>query len=302
MSTFTEKIFNKFKEGFSSQDWVLPEERWTANDSDTQSILDLLAQSYEGGIQLKNDEGERAALEIDLFDSFLVCSKKPSKDAKSTEKKDTNALKHLGYSSAEQDLKTLLNLDRYSIKRAVIQSTLKEQEVTKRFKLLLFYLAETNVYNTSWPAKTKQIALNQFAKVTTAISAALLRVTSKLEVASLQMGDKEEQLELYLRESLECQEIYKYAPARDISIERMQLDLVCRKIAQSTQSASILVRFASLTGSVTYLLLAIKLLLRDNRQTLTQEEITCESLKRTDNLEAYTSSVLGRTFLAKKID
>lgn len=41
----------------------------------------------------------------------------------------------------------------------------------------------------------------------------------------------------------------------------MQLDLICRRVAQNSQSAQVMVYLAGLTGNVAYLVRAIRLLL-----------------------------------------
>ncbi|MFO0002357.1 MAG: hypothetical protein ACK559_14605 [bacterium] len=56
------------------------------------------------------------------------------------------------------------------------------------------------------------------------------------------------------------------------------MDQVVKQFAALTSSASILVRFASLTGNVTYLYQAIHLLLTDESQTLRGDEIWCDAL------------------------
>jgi hypothetical protein len=87
----------------------------------------------------------------------------------------------------------------------------------------------------------------------------------------------DESLELYLRLNSSCKQLYAVKSA-SYTRSHHSLDQVVKQFAALTSSASILVRFASLTGNVTYLYQAMHLLLTDESQTLRGDEIWCDAL------------------------
>ena len=90
-------------------------------------------------------------------------------------------------------------------------------------------------------------------------------------------ADVENHLNLYLRLNVTCKTLYKCSePAYTRS--HFQLDQVCKELAEKTRSVSILVRFASLTGNVTYLYSAINILLSEETSTLCGDELSCPAI------------------------
>ena len=87
----------------------------------------------------------------------------------------------------------------------------------------------------------------------------------------------DESLELYLRLNSSCKQLYAVKSA-GYTRSHHSLDQVVKQFAALTSSVSILVRFASLTGNVTYLYQAMHLLLTDGSQTLRGDEIWCDAL------------------------
>ena len=87
-------------------------------------------------------------------------------------------------------------------------------------------------------------------------------------------GARDHEMSNYLENSLQCRWMYNQITPPDSCLELLKLDQICQKWAEQTQSPSVCVRLASLTGNVSYLIKAILLLTRPDPLALLGCEVT----------------------------
>ena len=67
----------------------------------------------------------------DIFAPYVASTNHKKQKTKQKQNKDKSSLEYLGLTSPERDLETLLNLQRFSIKRPVIATALVNNEINK---------------------------------------------------------------------------------------------------------------------------------------------------------------------------